>query len=95
MKNISYWIGTLSLSILMIGMVSQTPAHAGQSQYRSQYITWEDVRRDQRRLQVLEDRRDEARRQRDWSEVRDLNRRINALQARIDSEREYIRNHRR
>src|SRR5689334_13137560 len=85
---------TLGLSALLIGVTAAAPARADDWEHYGRnhvYRDIQDVRRDERILRNLEDRRDDARRHRDWSEVRRLDRRISDLRRHIDRDRRDIR----
>ena len=85
---------TLGISALLIGVTASAPARADDWEGYGRnhiYRDIQDVRRDERILRNLEDRRDDARRHHDWSEVRRLDRRISDLRRHIDKDKRDIR----
>ena len=93
--KLSATLGATAL-LVALGSVFASPARADRDDYPSYqrdhvYHDISDVRRDERILHDLEDRRDYLRRRRDWDEVHALDRRISDLRRHIDRDRRDIR----
>jgi hypothetical protein len=79
---------------LFLGFAGIAPAQADDWDHYGRdhvYRDIRDVRRDERILHNLQDRRDDARRHHDWDRVHSLDRRIHDLQRHIDHDRRDIR----
>ncbi len=89
-------LSILGLSTLMLGLFAIPPARADYCDYSGSLPSHirrdiDRINRDLNNLEVLEDRRDEARQCRDFDEVHDLDARIRPLQRHIEDEKRDVK----